>query len=122
MIDKIKFINSYSFIFSPRPGTTAANLSEIDSKTTKERLIKVQEKLFFHQKNKNKSYEGNIIDVLVENEMDDKKKLFGRNENMSSVIFEGNKNLIGKVVQVKINSSNQNSLFGELNLKKIEAA
>ena len=78
MIDKIKFINSYSFIFSPRPGTTAANLSEIDSKTTKERLIKVQEKLFFHQKNKNKSYEGNIIDVLVENEMDDKKKLFGR--------------------------------------------
>jgi len=122
LIDKIKFINSYSFIFSPRPGTTAANLSEIDSKTTKERLIKVQEKLFFHQKNKNKSYEGNIIDVLVENEMDDKKKLFGRNENMSSVIFEGNKNLIGKVVQVKINSSNQNSLFGELNFKKIEAA
>ena len=51
-----------------------------------------------------------------------KKKLFGRNENMSSVIFEGNKNLIGKVVQVKINSSNQNSLFGELNFKKIEAA
>ena len=122
LIDKIKFINSYSFIFSLRPGTTAASLSEIDSKTTKERLIKVQEKLFFHQKNKNKSYEGNIIDVLVENEMDDKKKLFGRNENMSSVIFEGNKNLIGKVVQVKINSSNQNSLFGELNFKKIEAA
>ena len=52
LIKKIKFINSYSFIFSPRPGTTASNLELIDKKITKERLNLVQEKLFSHQKEK----------------------------------------------------------------------
>ena len=117
LIKKIKFINSYSFIFSPRPGTTASNLELIDEKITKERLKIVQEKLFSHQKEKNKSLENKSINVLVENKIDDQNKLFGRSEHMTSVIFGGDKNLIGKIVSVKIKSSNQNSLFGEINLK-----
>ena len=116
LIKKIKFINSYSFIFSPRPGTTAANLKMIDEKVAKERLKIIQEKLFQHQIEKNKSLESKYIDVLVENEMKDKNKLFARNDYMTSVIFDGNKNLIGKVVPVKIKNSNQNSLFGEIDL------
>ena len=117
LIKKIRFINSYSFIFSPRPGTTASNLELIDEKITKERLKIVQEKLFFHQKEENKSLENKSINVLVENKIDDQNKLFGRSEHMTSVIFGGDKNLIGKIVSVKIKSSNQNSLFGEINLK-----
>jgi len=117
LIKKIKFINSYSFIFSPRPGTTASNLELIDKKITKERLNLVQEKLFSYQKEKNKSLENKSINVLVENEIKGQNKLFGRNEHMTSVIFDGNKNLIGKVVPVKIKSSNQNTLFGEIDLK-----
>ena len=117
LIKKIKFINSYSFIFSPRPGTTASNLELIDKKITKERLNLVQEKLFSYQKEKNKSLENKSINVLVENEIKGQNKLFGRNEHMTSVIFDGNKNLIGKVVLVKIKSSNQNTLFGEIDLK-----
>ena len=117
LIKKIRFINSYSFIFSPRPGTTASNLELIDEKITKERLKIVQEKLFSHQKEKNKSLENKSINVLVENKIDDQNKLFGRSEHMTSVIFGGDKNLIGKIVSVKIKSSNQNSLFGEINLK-----
>ena len=89
----------------------------IDEKITKERLKIVQEKLFFYQKEKNKSFENKSVEVLVENKMKNQNKLFGRNEYMTSVIFEGNKNLIGKVVSVKIRTSNQNSLFGEINLK-----
>ena len=117
LIKKIRFINSYSFIFSPRPGTTASNLELIDEKITKERLKIVQEQLFSHQKEKNKSLENKSINVLVENKIDDQNKLFGRSEHMTSVIFGGDKNLIGKIVSVKIKSSNQNSLFGEINLK-----
>ena len=117
LIKKIRFINSYSFIFSPRPGTTASNLELIDEKITKERLKIVQEKLFSHQKEKNKSLENKSINVLVENKIDDQNKLFGRSEHMTSVIFGGDKNLIGKIVSVKIKSSNQSSLFGEINLK-----
>ena len=116
LIKKIKFINSYSFIFSPRPGTTAANLKMIDEKVAKERLKIIQEKLFQHQIEKNKSLESKYIDVLVENEIKDQNKLFARNDYMTSVIFDGSKNLIGKVVPVKIKNSNQNSLFGEIDL------
>ena len=116
LVKKIKFINSYSFIFSPRPGTTAANLKMIDEKVAKERLKIIQEKLFQHQREKNKSLESKYIDVLVENEMKGQNKLFARNEYMTSVIFDGSKNLIGKVVPVKIKNSNQNSLFGEIDL------
>ncbi len=61
--------------------------------------------------------ENKSINVLVENKIDDQNKLFGRSEHMTSVIFGGDKNLIGKIVSVKIKSSNQNSLFGEINLK-----
>ena len=116
LIKKIKFINSYSFIFSPRPGTTAANLKMIDEKVAKERLKIIQEKLFQHQREKNKSLESKYIDVLVENEIKEQNKLFARNDYMTSVIFDGSKNLIGKVVPVKIKNSNQNSLFGEIDL------
>ena len=114
LIEKIRFTNSYSFIFSPRPGTVAADLKLIDKKKSKERLKIIQKKLFENQINKNKSLEGKILNVLVENKMKDGIKLFGRNEYMTSVIFDGNTDCIGKVVQIKITSSNQNSLFGKL--------
>ena len=114
LINKVKFINSYSFIFSPRPGTVAAGLTLIDKKKSKERLEIIQKKLFDYQIKKNKSLEGKVLNILVENKMKDGIKLFGRTEYMTSVIFEGNEECIGKIVQVEIISSNQNSLFGKL--------
>jgi len=114
LIEKIRFTNSYSFIFSPRPGTVAADLELVDKKKSKERLEIIQKKLFENQINKNKSLEGKILNVLVENKMKDGIKLFGRTEYMTSVIFDGNTDYIGKVVQIEINNSNQNSLFGTL--------
>ena len=114
LIEKIRFTNSYSFIFSPRPGTVAANLELVDKKKSKERLEIIQKRLFENQINKNKSLEGKILNILVENKMKDGIKLFGRTEYMTSVIFDGNIDSIGKVVQIEITSSNQNSLFGSL--------
>ena len=120
LIKKVRFTNSYSFIFSPRPGTVAADLKLIDKRKSKERLEIIQKKLFENQINKNKSLEGKILNVLVENKMKDGIKLFGRTEYMTSVIFEGDINYIGKIVKIEITSSNQNSLFGILkeNYKK----
>ena len=83
-------------------------------KKSKKRLEIIQKKLFENQINKNKSLEGKILNVLVENKMKDGVKLFGRTEHMTSVIFDGNIDCIGKVVQIEITSSNQNSLFGKL--------
>ena len=49
-------------------------------------------------------------------------KLFGRNQYMNSVIFEGNSNLIGKNTNVKIEQANQNSLFGKIKKNNMKAA
>ena len=123
LVNKIKFINSYSFIFSPRPGTKAANLELIDEKISKERLKIIQKHLFENQKNINKSFENKSVDVLVENKIKGQTKLFGRNKYMNSVIFEGEENSIGKIVKVKILDSNQNTLFGKIeNTKGMRAA
>ncbi len=114
LIERVKFINSYSFIFSPRPGTVAENLELIEKKICIERLEKIQNILFENQIQMNNSLVNRIVDVLVENLTDDKSKAFGRSEYMTSVIFNGKKNDIGKIVKVKIKDSNRNSLFGEI--------
>ena len=77
------------------------------------------EKLFNNQIELNKSMENKVVKVLVENKLTEQKKLFGRNKFLSSVIFEGDEKFIGKIIDVKINNSNQNTLFGktETNMK-----
>ena len=122
LVKKIKFINSFSFIFSPRPGTKAANLDLIDNKIAKERLLKIQNYLFKFQLENNESFLNKSTDVLVENELIGQKKMFGRNQYMNSVIFEGNKNLIGKNFNIKIEHVNQNSLFGKTEKNSMRAA
>ena len=120
LIKRIKFINSYSFIFSPRPGTVAADLKLIEKKISMKRLEKIQNQLFDNQMNMNKSLKNKIINVLVENLAKDQSQVFGRSEYMTSVIFNGKKEDIGKIVPVKINSYNRSTLFGEpmINLVK----
>jgi tRNA-2-methylthio-N6-dimethylallyladenosine synthase len=122
LIKKIKFINSFSFIFSPRPGTKAANLKLIDKEISKEKLLKIQECLFKFQLDMNKSFINKSTDVLVENKMEGQKKLFGRNKYMNSVIFDGDENYIGKNINIKIKDVNQNSLFGKIEKKNMRAA
>ena len=114
LVNKIDFINSYSFVFSPRPGTIAGNLDLIKKEISNERLSIIQNILFQKQINRNKSFENKIVNVLVENQMKDKKKLFGRTELMTPVIFDGKARDIGSIIQVKIDDSNQNSLFGRI--------
>ncbi len=122
LVRKIKFINSFSFIFSSRPGTKAANLKQIDKEIAKERLLKIQEYLFKFQLNMNKFFINKSVDVLVENKMDGQKKLFGRNQFMNSVIFEGNANFVGKNINIKIEQASQNSLFGKIEKNNMRAA
>tara|TARA_A100001015_G_scaffold136613_1_gene151537 strand:+ start:213 stop:1541 length:1329 start_codon:yes stop_codon:yes gene_type:complete len=119
LIKKIKFINSFSFIFNPRPGTPASNLKMADKDVLNKRLLRVQEELFRNQLSTNNLLKNKVIDVLVENKMDKSVKFFGRSKYMSSVILNGNHDDVGKIVKVKIINSNRNSLFGE-KIKKSE--
>ena len=118
LVKNIKFINSYSFIFSPRPGTPASKLKPVDKEIAKERLINIQKVLEDHQIKKNQSLLGSSIEVLVENKLKNQNKYFGRNVFLNSVIFEGEKKYIGKLVNVKITKTNRNTLFGKIDENK----
>ena len=123
LIKNVKFINSFSFIFSPRPGTKSSNMKLIDNDVTKSRLNEVQKVLFNFQKENNFRQIGEIISVLVENGIESQNKNFGRNEYLTPVIFDGKDDYIGKVVSIKVHGCNQNTLFGKvIDLTKVEAA
>ena len=118
----MKFINSYSFILSPRPGTPASKLQKINSHITKNRLKIIQNRLFNLQLNKNKELEEKKIEVLVENKLKNQNSYFGRTRKMTPVIFESTLCNPGDLIQVEIISSNQNNLFGKHMENKFKAA
>ena len=122
LIKKIGFVNSYSFIFSPRPGTPATNKKLNDLAESKKRLQKLQSILESFQLEKNKKYRGKYCEVLVENKLDMQEKYFGRTKCMSPVIFESDSCKPGELVNVKIASINQNNLFGIHQSNKEKAA
>ena len=120
LMKKVKFINTYSFIFSARPGTPAFNLQKIEEKSAKERLD-----IFQHLAKKIKSeYREKLLEkivpVLFENRTKDENKYFGRDEHFNSVIVESNENLTGKIKNIQITKLNQNTLFGKISTKLVQ--
>ncbi len=116
LLKEVEFINSYSFIFSPRPGTPAAKMKKVDEDISKERLIIFQKaaselKMKFRRELFNK----NSL-VLFENKINNQNEYFGRDEFSNSVIVKTNENIVGKLKNIKILTGNQNSLKGEINL------
>ena len=122
LIEKTKFINSYSFIYSPRPGTPSSELVNVEKDVAKKRLIKVQEVLEKINKISKKDFLNKSTEVLFENKMKDQDKYFGRDKFLNSIVVESKKNLTGQLLDVKINSFNHNSLFGEIFSNKTEIA
>ena len=122
LVREIQFTNSYSFIFSPRPGTPASKLQRIDNEIAKNRLKIIQDQLFGMQIISNKELEGKMVEVLVENKLKNQNNYFGRTKKMTPVLFESNRCKPGDLIQVVITSSNQNNLFGEHKNSKFKAA
>ena len=120
LMKEVKFINSYSFMYSARPGTPAFNLKEVDQTLAKERLI-----IFQNISKKIKSeyrarFLTKIVPVLFENKTKEENKYFGRDEHFNSVIVESNENLTGKIKNIQITKLNQNTLFGKIRSKLIQ--
>mgnify|MGYP001998196861 CR=1 FL=1 len=120
LLKKIQFINSYSFIYSSRPGTPAANLDKIDHTIAKERLFIFQKKAETIKKDYRNSLVDTISKVLFENKVNNENKFFGRDEYFNSVIVSSDENLTGKIKNVTIKECNQNTLFGEILSEKQE--
>ena len=114
LMKKVKFINSYSFIFSARPGTPAFNLQKIDETEAKRRLIIFQNVAEKIKKKYRESLINKICEVLFENKTKNENQYFGRDEYQNSVIVKSNKNLVGQIKKVRIYNGNHNTLYGEI--------
>tara|TARA_Y100000590_G_scaffold458629_1_gene613743 strand:+ start:1153 stop:2460 length:1308 start_codon:yes stop_codon:yes gene_type:complete len=113
LVKEVNFINSFSFIYNPRPGTPASNLKEIDKETQRKRLIILQNLLEDIQIKENKKKVGKLKEVLIENKMKNQSKYFGRINNSTPVVITNvNAKDIGKIIHVRIKNYNRNTLFG----------
>ncbi|GIW46333.1 MAG: tRNA-2-methylthio-N(6)-dimethylallyladenosine synthase [Deltaproteobacteria bacterium] len=116
LLEEVQFDSAFSFKFSPRPGTPAADFPDrVDDNTASRRLKELQE---FQRKitlEKNMSRVGLVEEVLVEGRSKHNDSfLSGRTPHNRIVNFPGPQELIGKIVNVKITEGFQNSLRGEL--------
>ena len=118
LIDKVEYINFYSFIYSPRPGTPAAKLKIIDETLAKERLSIFQKKAEEVKMRYRKNLFNKECSVLFENELKDRPGFFGKDEFSNSVIVKSSENLKGKIKKVSIINGNHNTLFGSISKKE----
>ena len=122
LVNEIGFINSYSFIFSPRPGTPASDKKLNEQSINQKRLKKLQNILENFQIKNNKGFLEKYCEVLVENKLKNQQKYFGRTKCMTSVIFDSDNCSPGELVKVKVTSCNQKNLFGFHKSNKEKAA
>lgn len=115
LMEEVRYADLFLFVYSPRPGTKAAELPEELSREQKverlERLLGLQRRITLEI---NKSYLGTIQDVLVEGEGKRPGQMSGKAESGRIVNFPGDPGLIGSFVPVRIVAAYQNSLLGEL--------
>ncbi len=113
VMEKVKFITSFSFKYSPRPFTKFKDKDNIPEEVKLERLKVLQELQKKITLEHNKKAVGKTFSVLVEG-FSKKKQLTGRLEDNRIVNFEGDEKSIGNFVNVKITQAYQNSLIGEI--------
>lgn len=115
LVKKVEFDSAFTFMYSKRPGTPAAEmLDQVDEDVKSlrlERLMKVQDSI---TAKKNKKLEGKTVEVLVEGvSKGNERRLSGRTRTNKLVNFDGPRDLIGKLVNVKITQPHTWSLLGE---------
>jgi len=122
LVEQVGFINSYSFVFSPRPGTPASTKKINNLEESNTRLKKLQNILENFQYKDNKKYLNKYCEVLIENKLKNQTKYFGRTKYSTPVIFEANNCKPGELVKIKILSFNTKNLFGVYENNKMNAA
>lgn len=116
LIADVGFDQSFSFIYSPRPGTPAAGLvDDTPMETKKQRLQLLQARINQQALEISRGMVGTTQKVLVEKpSKKDPRQMSGRTENMRWVNFDGDKTLVGQFVDVVITEALPNSLRGRL--------
>ena len=115
LIREVKFLQAYSFKFSPRPGTPGATLeNQIPNNIKDSRLALLQDILLGHQSEFNKSSIGKTVPVLFDRRGRVDGQLLGRTKFMQPVHANLDDNYMGQVSQVTIDTATSNSLGGSV--------
>lgn len=119
LIDEVEFDASFSFLFSARPGTPAAEMKDETPHEVKlARLHRLQERITMLERKVSDGMAGSVQRVLVENlSRKSELELAGRTENNRVVNFAGSPGMLGRYVDVRIASGTMHTLRGELVLK-----
>lgn len=119
LIESIGYDTSFSFIFSPRPGTPAAEIKDDTPQSVKlMRLQRLQKRVEETAREISNNMVGTIQKVLVEGRSKRHEyELTGRTENFKTVNFAGNERLINQIIEVRITGALANSLRGEIVVK-----
>jgi len=113
VVKKSQFEQMFSFVYSPRPHTEAANYpDQVDKEIAKNRLHKLQALQREILETQAKSQIGKIYKVLVERF--ENGKVFGKSDNFYSVEANGDESLLGKIVDIKIKEARYSTLIGEV--------
>ena len=121
LLKEIEFINTFSFLFSPRPGTPAYRMSRIDKSVAKQRLLTFQKNAEKIKISYRKSLFNKKSLVLFENKLrNEKNKFFGKDEYSNSVIVNSDIDLKGKIKLTEINNGNHITLNGNIDKKNKE--
>ena len=115
LCEKVKYDGAFTFIYSPRVGTPAWKIKDnVPLETKKIRFNKLTATIAKYQLEKYRTYEGKIIKVLVDGPSKKNAEILsGYSEDMKLVNFKGKKEMIGKIVNVKITKAKTYTLEGE---------
>ena len=115
LVEQIGYAAAYSFKYSPRPGTPAADLREtVSAAEMDERLVRLQELIDSQQSAFNKAMIGNTVDVLFERAARNPGQIVGRTAYLQPAHVFASPDIIGQVLPVSIGSLERYSLLGEL--------
>lgn len=114
VVNKVKYIQAFSFKYSRRPGTPAAVMpNQVEEKVKKERLEILQDLLFSYQLKFNKECLGKIMPVLFETKGRHAGQLIGRTPYMQNLHADLSKENLNKIINVRVTEVTTNSLSGE---------
>ena len=115
LVTQIGYAGAYSFKYSPRPGTPAAEMREmVSAEEMDERLVRLQELIDSQQSAFNRATIGNTVDVLFERTARNPGQIVGRTAYLQPAHVMACEDIIGQVLPVRIDSLERYSLLGEL--------
>ncbi|MGB7258922.1 MAG: tRNA (N6-isopentenyl adenosine(37)-C2)-methylthiotransferase MiaB, partial [Pseudolabrys sp.] len=114
LIDDVQFASAFSFAYSPRPGTPAAEMEQVAQDEKSERLHRLQALVTRQQRAFNAQFSGRTMDVLLERRGRMPGQLVGKSPYLQAVQVMAPASRVGEIVPVTITDVGSNSLFGTL--------